>query len=184
MAEEVGVDPGNAHRILASLLETGMVERDEDEYVVTDPGSLLEAWAESHRWPRERIRLPISGELGSTIRDLVEVLEGAVVISGEFAAERWTPYLPAQSALLHCFGRRAWERLGQQDAERPTYSPPGHLPSGQLLVTLADEGVAQFSEFIDGFPLVHPVQVYVDLFRARGRGREAAEHLRHERLPY
>jgi hypothetical protein len=183
IADEVGVDPGNTHRILASLLETGMVERDEDEYVVTDPGSLLEAWAEFNRWPRERIRLPVSGRLESTIRDLVEVLGDEVAISGEFAAERWAPSLPAQSALLHCFGRSAWERLGQ-DAASSSFSPPGHLPSGQLLVTLADAGMGQFGDVVDGFPLAHPVQVFIDLYRARDRGREAAEHLRHELLRY
>jgi hypothetical protein len=183
IAASVDVDPGNTHRVLASLLETGMVERDEDEYVVTDAGSLLEAWAEFNRWPRERRRLPISGELEATMSDVLDVLEGSIAISGEFAAERWAPYLPAQSALVHCFARDAWDRLADV-ATGPAYAPPGQLPAGQILVTLSDEGVGQFGGVVDGFPLVHPAQAYVDLYRARGRGREAAEHLRRECLPY
>lgn len=183
IADIVQIDPGNTHRVLASLLETGTVERDEDEYIVTDPGSLLEAWADSTRLPREQVRLPIAGTLASTIRDLLVVLDDSAVVSGELAAELLAPYLPAQSAVLHCFRREAWERLGQ-DAGAEHHRPPSDAQVGQLLVTFADEGVAQFHSTADGLPLAHPAQVYVDLSRARGRGREAAEHLRRELLGY
>jgi len=185
LAEQTVLNPGNVHRILAALLETGMVERDEDEYVVSDPGSLLEAWAESHRWPRDHVRLPVSGNLRGTLRDLMEVLDYSVVISGEFAAEAWAPYLPARRALIHCLSQDAWARIREEDSARANrFAPPGHLAEGQLAVVLSDEGVADHAQMVDGLPLAHPVQVYVDLFGDRGRGREAADHVRNARLGY
>ena len=41
-----------------------------------------------------------------------------------------------------------------------------------------------FSDVRDGLPLVSPQQLYVDLYRDRGRGREAAEHVRREVLGF
>lgn len=114
--------------------------------------------------------------------ELLDLLEGAGAISGEFAAERWAPYLPAQSALIHCYRAETWERLTEDVGAPSLGTRRSH--EGQLLLAQADEGVAHFGEVVDGFPLVHPAQAYVDLYPARGRGREAAEHLRRECLPY
>jgi hypothetical protein len=182
LADTAEVDPGNAHRILASLMERGLVERDEDEYLIADPGSLLEAWAESTSRPREQLSLPVTGELADELRVILPVLDHKAVVSGEFAAERLAPYLPAQSALVHCWDRAAWERLGRDVT--PRYVPSGASLGGRLIVDLADEGVAHFGISQDDIPLVHPVQAYVDLYKAPGRGREAGEHLRHERIGF
>jgi hypothetical protein len=176
LAEAAEVDPGNAHRVLASLMERGLVERDEDEYLVADPGSLLEAWAESTTRPREQLSLPVSGDLADELRVILPVLDHKAVVSGEFAAERLAPYLPAQTALVHCWDRTAWERLGRDVT--PRYVPEGMALGGRLVVDLADEGVARFGVHASDIPVVNPVQAYVDLFTAPGRGREAGEHLR------
>jgi hypothetical protein len=181
LADAVGVDVGNAHRILASLVEMGVVERDEEAYLVSDPGSLLEAWAEFYRRPRERIALPIADDLGQDLRKLVVALDGDAVVSGEFAAELQAPYLPAAGALLHCYNLAAWESL--RSSEQHDYAPT-FMPRGRILVDMADDGVGQFASIVDGLPIAHPIQVYVDLFRDPGRGREAAEHLRRELIPY
>jgi hypothetical protein len=182
LAEAVDVDPGNAHRVLASLMTAGLLERDEDEYVTSDPGSLLEAWAEANRRPREQVSIPVPGALEDEIRVILPTLGPAAVVSGELAAERMAPYLPAQSALIHCYDRVAWERLAR--GITPRYIPEGSVLAGRLVVDLVDEGVAQFGETTNGLPLVHPVQAYVDLFGSRGRGREAGEHLRRELIGF
>jgi len=182
LADTAEVDPGNAHRVLANLMERGLVERDEDEYLVADPGSLLEAWAESTTRPHEQLSLPVSGDLADELRVILPVLDHKAVVSGEFAAERLAPYLPAQTALVHCWDRTAWERLGRDIT--PRYVPEGIALGGRLVVDLADEGVARFGVSDDDIPLVHPVQAYVDLFTAPGRGREAGEHLRHELIRF
>jgi DNA-binding IclR family transcriptional regulator len=60
LADRVHLNPGNVHRSLAALLESGFLEREGEAYLVADPGSLLEAWAEAAAMPRERVSLPRS----------------------------------------------------------------------------------------------------------------------------
>lgn len=182
LAERVDVDAGNAHRIFASLTDMGLVERDEDAYVVTDPGSLLEAWAEFNRRPREQVRVTLAGDLEEAIDRLVDAHPDGLVVSGEFAAERLAPYLPAQSAIVHCLDRKVWEQIAQEADRSPAF--PGYSLHSQLILDLPDEGVAHFGGIAGGIPVVHPVQLYVDLFGDLGRGREAAEHLRRQWIAY
>lgn len=182
LANVVDVDVGNAHRILASLVDMGVVERDEDAYLLVDAGSLLEAWAEFHRRPNEKVTLPVGPDLERDLQDLTFRLEGQAVISGEFAAETLAPYLSAAGAVVHCLSREGWESIaGRGKGQSWVPAPPGR---GRITVDLADEGCAQFHSVVNDIPIVHPVQLYVDLFRDFGRGREAAEHLRRELIPY
>lgn len=179
LSREVEVDPGNAHRVLNALVDAGFVERDGDLYVTVDPGSLLEAWAESYRQPKDRIRLPVVQNVDAEVREVLAEIGENAVVSGELAAELVAPHLPARSALVHCLGSDAW----QQIVELRERQVPHPRPSGQIIVDLPDPGVAHFARQ-NGLPLASPVQVYVDLARERGRGREAAEHLRREVLGY
>lgn len=183
VTDQVRMNPGNVHRVLASLSERGFVERDEDLYVLEDPGSLLEAWAEHavRGRSRDRLMVPVHTELQHDVEQILEALGGAAVVSGELAAELYAPYLPAAHAVVHCVDERAWangQRLDVPSRLRPLRA------HGQVIVGLADEGVADYGEHRDGFPLVSPAQLYVDLSRERGRAREAAEHVRDEVLRF
>jgi len=55
---------------------------------------------------------------------------------------------------------------------------------GRVVAVRSDEGVGEFGRELEGLPLVSLPQLYVDLYRERGRGREAAEHVRREALAY
>lgn len=175
------LNPGNVHRALAALVDLGMVERDEDAYLVADPGSLLEAWGDQAQRPREQMRLRCAGDLREFVRDLIGRLDGAGVVSGELAAEDLAPYLPAQSAIVHCLDA---ERFAGLAGDAPGPSLRFGLARGEVLVDLADEGYGDFRSERSGLPLASPSQVYVDLVRDRGRGREAAEHLRRSVLGF
>jgi hypothetical protein len=174
------LNPGNVHRALAALVERGVVERDEDAYRVADPGSLLEAWADQHQRPRERVWAPCEGDLRGCARDLLGKLGADAVVSGELAAEELAPYLPAETAIVHCLDAEAFAALAAEDEPSLSFG----APHGQILVDLADEGYGAFSSKRNGLPLASPAQVYVDLAADRGRGREAAEHLRREALQF
>ena len=182
VAARVAGNPGNVHRILAALIELGMVERDEDAYLVADPGSMLEAWSDQAQPPRERFVLPTHGELRDTVADLVGHMDGAVVVSGELAAEELAPHLPAQSAIVHCLDPRAFSTLPRDAGRVPQLA--GRVRSDEILVDLADEGYGDLRTESHGLPLAAPQQIYVDLARDRGRGREAAEHLRRSLLKF
>lgn len=175
-----GLNPGNVHRALAALVDRGMVERDEDAYRVADPGSLLEAWADQHERPREQVWVRCEGDLEQCVRDLLDELEGDAVVSGEFAAEALAPYLPAETAIVHCLDADAFAVLEGKSQASPSFG----VSRAQVLVDLADAGYGQFRSGRKGLPLAAPAQVYVDLAADRGRGREAAEHLRQTALRF
>jgi len=176
------LNPGNVHRALGALVELGMVERDEDAYVVADPGSLLEAWGDQAQPSRDQVRLRSDGELRDFVTDLVDQLDGHAVVSGELAAEELAPYLPAASAVVHCLDAEHFAALARAEADRPRLQF-GVAP-GEVLVDLADEGCGAFRVEHGGLVLASPAQIYVDLAADRGRGREAAEHLRHSVLGF
>lgn len=180
IAGEVEVDPGNAHRVLGSLLDLALLERDEDSYLVPDAGSLLEAWAEAGRRPRERVVVPIDDGLKRPLERLIAPRPDAYAVSGECAAELMAPYLDARQALVHCLdgdALAAVQALGEE-VDRPLRA------AGRIEAVPADERVGDFGSVVDGLPLVSPAQLYVDLFRQRGRAREAAEHVRREVLDF
>ena len=177
------LNPGNVHRALGALVEQDLVERDEDAYVVADPGSLLEAWSEQYAPSRERVRLSAEGELRPLVADLMHRFNGDAVVSGELAAEDLAPYLPSESAVVHVWSADRFAEL----ADRPSASSlarTGPTRGGEILVDLADPGVGDFRVVTQGLTLASPQQIYVDLARDRGRAREAAEHLRHAVLGF
>lgn len=182
------MNPGNVHRALAALVDLGFVERDQDAYAVADPGSLLEAWAEQTQPERERVRIPVEvdRDLRDFVRHLVGRLGGALAVSGDLAAEELAPYLPAEGALIHMADPSAFHELLLEHSQEPR--PPllarGPGRPREVLVDLTDAGVVAFARDVDGLPLASPQQVYVDLARDRGRGAEAAEHLRRTVLKF
>ena len=149
---------------------------DREAYLLADPGSLLEAWGDQAPPPRERFAVRLDGNLHDTVGGLVADLDGAAVVSGELAAEALAPYLPAESAIVHCLDPERFAALQHREAPRPRGSGAPRL--GEVLVDLADAASGDFGATHGGLYLASAAQVYVDLVRDRGRGREAAEHLR------
>lgn len=183
LANLVELNPGNVHRALDALQRAGHIERDAERYLVVDPGSLLEAWADAAVQSRERLTLPVKGSLRLAVAAVVEQLDGKAVVSGELAAELFAPHLPAESAVVHGLDGEAWLRL--QMAVRVRGVPTlWQMFDGRLVVDLPDEGVAHFGAPVDGLPLVSPQQLYVDLVHAGARSREAAEEVRRQRLGF
>jgi hypothetical protein len=180
LASEVDFDPGNAHKILGALIEDGLVRRLRDDYVLEEPGVLLEAWADRNRPPLNQVRLPVADDLNSAVRRLINLIEGSAAISGELAAELLISYLSAASAIVHVFSPHDLELV--ESWERAQIPSP--IARQFLSVRLGDEGIRQFGQLIEGLPVVSAPQLYVDLSRSRGRGREAAEELRKRVLKY
>lgn len=178
------LNPGNAHRALASLIELGHVERDRDAYVLVDAGSLLEAWADQYRPPKETFTVPVSGSLHQTVAETVAAMDGSAVVSGELAAEMLAPHLPARSAIVHCLDPGAWSPPQRDEPLLNRALRMLTTPVDTVLVALSDVGTGQFGDSVDGLDLASAAQIYVDLARASGRPREAADEVRRQVLRY
>jgi Transcriptional regulator, AbiEi antitoxin, Type IV TA system len=173
------------HRAITALLDQGTVERDDDNYLVVDPGALLEAWADQARPPKERRRISIdhANALRDAVRRILDSLgPDAAVVSGELAAEELAPYLPAESAIIHVFDPQTFATVGGEP-NRYNFAT-GAVRPGQIEVSLADAGYGQFATVKDDLPIASPQQVYVDLARDQSRGRQAAEHVRSALLEF
>lgn len=181
IARVVDFNPGNVHRTLAALVEIGLVERDDDAYVVPDPGSLLEAWADQTPRPRQQYALPIERSPLEDARRVTAELRSPVVVSGELGAELLAPYLSSESAVIHMHEEDDFHALADSSFGTPLPSAARH---GRLLFDLSDPGTDHFAARVQGLHVAHPVQIYVDLYRERGRAREAGEHLRRELIRF
>lgn len=181
LAEVTALNPGNVHRVLSRLVDDGYVEREEDSYLLVDPGGLLNAWAENGPPTRERTAIPIEGELRAAAEELLERFHGHAVISGELAAELLAPHLPAASAVIHCLDAKEWAHIDLEEIEP---SPPVLRAPGRIQLDLPDASVAQFGSEVSGLPLVGPAQLFVDLYREPTRGRQAAEEVRRQLLDF
>lgn len=181
LARITALNPGNVHRVLNRLMDDGYVEREEDSYLLVDPGALLNAWAENGSPARERTALPVRGDLRPAVEGLLERFHGQAVISGELAAELLAPHLPAVGAVIHCLDPKEWARIDLEEIEPP---PPVFRAPGRILLELTDAGVAQFGSEVSELPLVGAAQLYVDLYREPTRGRQAGEEVRRQLLDF
>ncbi len=182
LAKITALNPGNVHRVLNRLVDDGYVERDDDSYLLADPGALLDAWAENGAPARERTAIPVKGDLRPAVEALVERFHGRAVVSGELAAEVLAPHLPAASAVIHCLDPQEWARIDLEEIEPPP--PADYLAPRRIALDLPDEGVAQFGSAVSEFRLVGPAQLYVDLYKQPTRGRQAAEEVRRQLLDF
>ncbi len=137
IASVVDFNPGNVHRTLAALVDIGLVERDDDAYVVPDPGSLLEAWADQAMRPREQYTLPIERSPLEDVKRLAAELRTPAVVSGELGAELLAPYLSSESAVIHLHDEDAFHALAGSALGTSLPSVARH---GRILFDLTDPG--------------------------------------------
>jgi hypothetical protein len=166
--------------------------RDEDLLIpgenggfrIRDPYKLLTAWIEAYRFSRHvRIgyfTLKQGKDLQSALTRLGRERVGSTAYAAFSAAEFHAP---------HVRQPKTWLYVRESDLERfEMLLDAKPVDSGENLVVLVpeDDGVFTGAEAggnpPDRLGATHPVQTYVDLVQAGGRGREAAEALLEQRI--
>lgn len=182
LASETGVSIGLIHRIATALENDLFAKKELRAFKLEDPARLLEAWREEYhrkapKWARYVVRV-------GTIEELVTELKTAAVrhgvryaLSGPSGASFVFSYITP--AVVHFYV----DVLKQEFLEELKVN---QVPSeGNLLIRV----VEQENEFIGsrevkGVYVVSDLQLYLDLWAMGGRGQEAAEELRRERLHF
>lgn len=170
-----GISLGQAHA-LAKLLELrNHLDRNADGIKVKDPGEFLRAWAREVKPPRtvqRRFYTPLSQD--AFRKRFQEVLPGLgdetkALLASFTAASEVAPYVRQHRSFLYWLG----DAKPLEDVLELQVVPDGE----NVVATLAlDEGV--FYGWAPGSPTItSPVQTFIDLMHAGGRGAEAAEHL-------
>ena len=185
IADSTSMDQGFTSRILARLVEDGLVERNADgEYRPRDPALLLDAWREVYDFSKHHV---IEGHVSARSGDellhkLSMCLEDADVpfaatgLAGAWLIDHFAGFRIATVYVEDLPEERFLDSIGF----RP--EPRGAnvwlvVPNDTEVIGSGREREAS-GELI---PCVHPVQVYLDLKGHPERARDAAEKLR-ERL--
>ena len=182
LSNETGVSIGLIHRIATALEHNLFAEKRPGGFQLEDPARLLEAWREEYqrrprKWGRYVIRM-------GTIEDCIEKLKAAALqnrvryaLSGPSGASLVSAYL--NPSLVHVYV----DILKSEFLEELNAYPI--MSEGNFLIRV----VEQQNEFIGsrevkGIYIASDIQLYLDLWSMGGRGQEAAEELRRQRLRF
>ncbi len=184
LSAAVGISLGQASNVSRRLVEEGYAVRDARRVALAQPAALLNAWQEqpapprgetayySFEQPPERLMAKIAQAAAShRLRYAVTSFAAASLIAPfvhGISAVQW--YVEDEA------GRDAWVRALDL---RPVESGPN-----AILLTPSDPGVWYRTQAADGVQLVGTVQLYLDLVRDPGRGREQAVFLREQRMGF
>lgn len=170
-----GISLGQAHALAKVLENHNFISRTSEGIQVPDPEKLLRAWVREAKPPRLTQRRFYSSLSQDAFRkrfqEVLPDLESEVkaVLSSFTAASEQAPFVRQHRSFLYWSGDSGFleQALDLQS-----------VPDGENVVATHahDEGV--FYGWEPGRPPVTcPVQTFIDLQLAGGRGEEAAEHL-------
>lgn len=184
IARATELDEGHTSRIVRRLVKDDFLAKDKDGRLrVADPDRLLDAWAETEDFTRNRIRKGfVAAKTGDELMHRL----------GDALAGTQTPYAFTGLAGAWLLTRFATFRLVTVFVHAPL--PPTVLAQAGFLeeprgancwvVVPKDEGVFHGFRQVQGVPCVSPVQVYVDLQGHPERAKEAAEEVRRRAVPW
>ena len=183
LAKASGVSPAQAYKV-ANLLELkGFARRDPRRKVVlTKPGELLEAWASSLDFKRNRT-VP-----AFALERTPETIMKAIAKAADAGKRRYAFTMFAGASLVApstrfydvtfyiADGLGWWmDRLDLKEVE---------TGSNLQLVVPRDPGVFTDAQVIRGFSIVSNIQLYADLLTNPARGREQAEIIRRNKIGF
>ncbi len=185
LAEAADVSIGHVSNVRSGLIERDWAKVSDNGLVMSKPGDVLDAWVEQYEPPAgERIKFytPLHGEsLQLAIRSVIDQnsTQGAAMLASFSAAQWLAPFGRHPTQFIYCDGA-ALERISQE--LRLDQTSKGE----NFIVTVLSDG-SLFRDAIrpsEGVLCTSIVQTYLDLAASGERGKEAAEHLRRERLKW
>lgn len=180
LAESTRMDEGFTSRIVRKLEDQQLVTRESTGSVrLADFDGLLNAWREASDFSKHHI---VRGHIAARSG------EEALTIIADHLKRESVDWAATGLAGAWLFNRFAGFRLVTvYVAELPTTLESlgfREEPRGEnvWIVVPNDEGVFQGATEHEGIPIVHPVQVYIDLKDHPERSNEAADELREKLL--
>lgn len=177
IAKDADTSVGYTHAVLATLMETGYIERNKrHKLVLLNPATLLRRWAAFHQYNHNNQFLEyytFEKEIDTFLTTLKEKLKNekyaATSLAGAWLA---SPYVRPIDVHLYIENRKKAKSLSQLLNIKLT-AGVGNV----RMVIPYDKGVFYGSRLIRGVRVVSNVQLFVDLFNYPARGEEAAQHL-------
>lgn len=182
LAIETGVSIGLIHRIATALENNLFAKKELRAFKLEDPARLLEAWREEYfrrapKWARYVIRAGPIEESANELKVSANLYGVRYALSGPSGAWFISSYLVP--TVIHCYVDVLKEEFLNELKADPVSS------EGTLLIRVVEqENEFIGSRLVKGVYVVSDLQLYLDLWAMGGRGQEAAEELRKERLGF
>ena len=179
LVQRTGATSGLVSRIVTYLTRQGLLRKsDGQQFVVTSPLALLDAWAQADDFGRRTTTYRFTALTGDPLKHAREIRDGLAGSGVDFAFTQWIaawlrhPYTepPVVSLYVsHLPSEKILEKLDLRavnDAGRVWF----HVPS--------DEGLFREKRVEKEIPVVTDAQIYIDLLKTGLRGPEQAQALR------
>ena len=182
LAIETGVSIGLIHRIATALENNLFAKKELRAFKLEDPARLLEAWREEYfrrapKWARYVVRAGPIEESANELKVSANLYGVRYALSGPSGASFISSYLVP--TVIHCYVDVLKEEFLNELKADPVSS------EGNLLIRVVEqENEFIGSRLVKGVYVVSDLQLYLDLWAMGGRGQEAAEELRKERLRF
>lgn len=185
LAAAAGVSLGHVSNIRTALLNREWAVVEPDGLTVTKPDRLLDAWRDAFEAPageRSGFYTVLHGrafeEAARSVLGVDEDGRGAAFSS--FSAANWlAPYARTGSQFFYA------DETGFEALRHGLKLAPAAKGENVVVHCLQDAGpLFDVVEAAPGIVCTSPVQTYLDLAAAGERGREAADHLRREKLAW
>lgn len=169
-------------KTIQALEEEILIRRDGMKILVPDPRQLLFRWAEKYKELYQRIRRsswlcknPFSFDLKSSIKGLLNQFPDPnidVIVTGSSAASLNAPFVNIDRIEAYIMNNTTSEQLCAFAEKTEQGKGPEFL-----FLTPYDEGVAMYSQELNGINIVSNIQSYLDCYARGGRDSKQAEYL-------
>ena len=185
LAEAADVSLGHISNVRAALLDREWAQVSPEGVSLTEPDTLLDAWRDAYEAPagrRLRFYTTFHGSaLEKAAREALHAGErNGQAVFASFSAAHWlAPYGRTSTQFFYA------DDPGLENLHNALKLSSASKGENVVVIVLKDPGL--FSDAVKPAPGVictSPVQTYLDLAAAGERGREAADHLRRERLKW
>jgi hypothetical protein len=185
LAEAAHVSLGQASNVRNALIDREWAESDSEGLFLTNPDALLDGWRDAYyHSPGRRLAFYTALHGGSFQKRIPEILESAnrngAAMLASFSAAQWlAPY--ARVNTHHFYADEKGVVVLREGLELSSSARGENV----VVMQVKDDGIFNDAvEPVPGIRCTSAVQTYLDLSIAGERGKEAAEHLRVERLKW
>lgn len=185
LAQTAGVSLGHVSNVRAGLLDREWAKVSEDGLFLSEPDILLDEWRDAYEPPPAKRVAFYTTLHGSAFEEAARRVlradgEAGLAVFASFSAAQWiAPYGRTGTQYFYA-NEEGLERL--QSALKLSPISKGENVTVHVL---KDSGLfLDAVQPVPGAVCTSPVQTYLDLSGAGERGREAADHLRQERLQW
>ena len=185
LAKESMVSMGHVSNVRNSLLDRNWAEVSDEGLFLSNPDGLLDTWREEYEPPAGERRSFYTTLHGSAFEAALReygdalALDGLAILSSFSAANWLAPYARTGTHYFYA---------DQEGVDRMRkFLKLSTAARGENVVITELDDIGLFRDSVEptvGIHCTSPVQTYLDLYVSGERGREAAEHLRQERLQW